>query len=111
MNRLAVAADFFLARWMSRAVSKTRPLVPVLVLMLLASGSAFAQADPWSHTADALLRIFTGPLARAFVVVAIVISGLTLAFSESGGKRGLAGLIFGGALAIGASQMAAVLFQ
>jgi type IV secretory pathway VirB2 component (pilin) len=83
----------------------------MLILMTVFCGSAHAQTDPWTTTAKALLAIFTGPLARAFVVVAIVISGLTLAFSESGGKRGLAGLFFGGALAIGASQMAAILFQ
>ena len=71
--------------------------IHLLVLLdRLTAASAHAQSDPWSRTADAIFRIFTGPLARAFVVVAVVVSGLTLAFSESGGKRGLAGLIFGG---------------
>jgi type IV secretion system protein VirB2 len=80
-------------------------------MLIAAATAAHAQADPWTTTANTLVGIFTGALARAFVVVAIVVSGLTLAFSESGGKRGLAGLIFGGSLAIGASQMAAVLFH
>ncbi len=82
----------------------------LIVGILLTVTAAHAQSDPWSRTAQALLTIFTGPLARAFVVVAIVISGITLAFSESGGKRGLAGLIFGGSLAIGAAQFATVVF-
>ena len=85
--------------------------IHLLVLVILTAASAHAQSDPWSRTADAIFRIFTGPLARAFVVVAVVVSGLTLAFSESGGKRGLAGLIFGGSLAIGAGQMATILFN
>jgi type IV secretion system protein TrbC len=53
---------------------------------------------------------FTGPIARGLSLIAIVVGGLTFAFSEGGSKRLLAGIIFGVGMAIGAVNFMAWLF-
>ena len=72
--------------------------------------AAFAQADPWTASANNLKTAFTGPLATALIAVAVVVAGLTFAFSEGQGKRQLAGLAFGGAMAMGAVRFMAWLY-
>jgi type IV secretory pathway VirB2 component (pilin) len=53
---------------------------------------------------------FTGPIVQGFSLVAIVIGGLTMAFSEGGGKRTLGGLIFGLGMALSAARFMTWLF-
>ena len=78
---------------------------------MLVANTAFAQSDPWSLMAQKLIPIFTGPVAKAFVIVGCVVGGLSMVFSEGGSKRTIGNLIFGGALALGAVQMVAYLFS
>ncbi len=80
------------------------------VLALASTVAAFAQADPWSASATALKTAFTGPLATALIAVAIVVCGITFSFSESGGKRMLAGIAFGGSMAMGAVRFMSWLY-
>lgn len=82
----------------------------VIVLLILTSATANAQSDPWSSMTNKLAPIFTGPVARGFTLVGCVIGGLQLIFGEGGGKRMMGGLLFGGALALGAAQLVAALF-
>ncbi len=72
--------------------------------------SIFAQTDPWTASANNLKTAFTGPLATALIAVAVVVTGMVFAFSEGQGKRQLAGLTFGGAMAMGAVRFMAWLF-
>ena len=81
----------------------------LLVGVCLTQQSAIAQ-DPWSGAATRMATAFTGPIVRGFSLVAIVVGGLTLAFSDGGGKRTLGGLIFGLGMALGATQFMAWLF-
>ena len=53
---------------------------------------------------------FTGPLARSLALVAIVVGGLMFMFGEGGAKRQIAGITFGGGLALFAGQFLAWLF-
>lgn len=69
-----------------------------------------AQADPWTQSANNLQTAFTGPIATALIAVAVVVTGMVFAFSEGQGKRQLAGLTFGGAMALGAVRFMAWLF-
>lgn len=69
-----------------------------------------AQSSPWGNAATKLATEFAGPIARGFSLVAIVIGGLTLAFSDGGGKRTLGSLIFGLGMALGAAQFMTWLF-
>lgn len=87
-----------------RAVS-----VAVFTAVLLAPAMLFAQA-PWERAASNLERTFTGPLARSLALVAIVIGGLMFMFGESGAKRQISGIVFGGGLALFAAQFLTWLF-
>lgn len=77
-----------------------------LAVLVLAS-PAFAQVSPWERAADNLALSFTGPIARALALVAVVIGGLTFMFGEGGAHRHIAGIVFGGGLALFASQFLA----
>ena len=84
-------------------------ICPLSVMMLMAM-NATAQQSPWGQAAEKLASEFTGPIARGFVLVAAVVSGLSVCFSEGGGKSTISKLIFGGALALGAVQIVTWLF-
>ena len=71
--------------------------------------SAFAQ-PPWERAASNLALTFTGPLARSLALVAIVIGGLMFMYGESGAKRQISGIVFGGGLALFAAQFLTWLF-
>lgn len=78
-------------------------------ILLLVPALALAQ-PPWERAAANLERSFTGPLARSLALVAIVIGGLMFMFGEGGSKRQIAGIAFGGGLALFATQFLAWLF-
>jgi len=66
--------------------------------------------SPWERAASNLEAAFTGTLARSLALVAIVIGGLMFMFGESGAKRQISGIVFGGGLALFAAQFLAWLF-
>jgi type IV secretory pathway VirB2 component (pilin) len=66
--------------------------------------------SPWERAATNLSTTFTGPLARSLALVAIVIGGLMFMFGEGGAKRQISGIVFGGGLALFATQFLAWLF-
>lgn len=74
-----------------------------LIGSLWIPGLALAQ-PPWEKAAKNLELTFTGPLARSLSLVAIVVAGLMYMFGEAGSKRAIAGVVFGGGLAMLASQ-------
>jgi type IV secretory pathway VirB2 component (pilin) len=81
--------------------------------VLLASTVLVAQTvttSPWERAASNLQTSFTGPIARSLALVAIVLGGLTFMFGEAGAKRQLSGIVFGGGLALFASQFLLWLF-
>ena len=81
----------------------------VVTAVLVAPALLHAQS-PWERAAGNLERTFTGPLARSLALVAIVVGGLTFMFGEMGAKRQLAGIVFGGGLALFAAQFLVWLF-
>ena len=89
---------------MPQVIAHIRTAVLVLLPRLV-----FAQS-PWERAAGNLERTFTGPLARSLALVAIVVGGLTFMFGEMGAKRQLAGIVFGGGLALFAAQFLVWLF-
>jgi type IV secretory pathway VirB2 component (pilin) len=82
----------------------------VTAAILCAPAAAFAQQAPWERATNNLALTFTGPLARSLALVAIVIGGLLLMFGESGAKRQISGIVFGGGLALFAGQFLLWLF-
>lgn len=85
----------------SHAAARALRLPALLVLAgvpLLAAGTA----NPWENAVTNLQNAFTGPIGRGLSLVAIVVTGLMFAFGEPGGKKALAGVLFGLSMAIGA---------
>ena len=93
----------------SVVISVRRVSVMVFTALLLLPTLAFAQS-PWERAANNLALTFTGPLARSLALVAIVIGGLMFMFGESGAKRQISGIVFGGGLALFATQFLVWLF-
>ena len=92
-------------------VAGVRGVQLILVTAVLVLPPAIASAQsPWERAAGNLERTFTGPLARSLALVAIVVGGLTFMFGEMGAKRQLAGIVFGGGLALFAAQFLVWLF-
>jgi type IV secretory pathway VirB2 component (pilin) len=89
-----------------------RRLMPVSLvgLVLLLLPIALHAQSPWERAASNLSTTFTGPLARSLALVAIVIGGLMFMFGEGGAKRQISGIVFGGGLALFATQFLAWLF-
>jgi type IV secretory pathway VirB2 component (pilin) len=85
-------------------------ILAVAIAVLLAPSLALAQQSPWERAASNLELTFTGPLARSLALVAIVIGGLLFMFGESGAKRQISGIVFGGGLALFAAQFLTWLF-
>ena len=93
------------------AVSRTRCAWTFFISTILVLLPHLASAQsPWERAAGNLERTFTGPLARSLALVAIVIGGLTFMFGEMGAKRQIAGIVFGGGLALFAAQFLVWLF-
>jgi type IV secretory pathway VirB2 component (pilin) len=84
-------------------------IISITIFVVLLPQLLFAQS-PWERAASNLERAFTGPLARSLALVAIVVGGLTFMFGEMGAKRQLAGIVFGGGLALFAAQFLVWLF-
>ena len=90
------------------SVQRAQLILVTAVLVLLPS--IVSAQSPWERAAGNLERTFTGPLARSLALVAIVVGGLTFMFGEMGAKRQLAGIVFGGGLALFAAQFLVWLF-
>jgi type IV secretory pathway VirB2 component (pilin) len=82
----------------------------VMLVAMFAGTIALHAQSPWERAALNLEATFTGPLARSLALVAIVVGGLMFMFGEGGAKRQIAGITFGGGLALFAGQFLAWLF-
>jgi len=83
--------------------------IALVTAVLVAPAVVLAQS-PWERAAINLEMTFTGPLARSLALVSIVIGGLMFMFGEAGAKRQISGIVFGGGLALFATQFLAWLF-
>jgi type IV secretory pathway VirB2 component (pilin) len=91
-----------------KRLSRVGPYTAILVMSGMAL-PAYAQ-DPWDNAVTVLQTAFTGTIARALSLVAIVVGGLMFAFGEGESKRMLAGIVFGVGMAIGAVNFLSWLF-
>ena len=57
----------------------------LLVLAVSAPAQAAGSGMPWESPLEQVVDSITGPVARAAAVIAIVIAGVTIIFSEGGG--------------------------
>ena len=85
--------------------AKTAALVAVfgIAAPALAADSG-GEPMPWEGPMDRFLAFFTGPFVRIAAIIAIVLLGVGMAFSENGtGMRKMVTAFFGIALAFGAA--------
>jgi type IV secretion system protein VirB2 len=61
--------------------------VVVMLTIIALTGPAYAAGSgmPWEGPLEQIVDSITGPVARAAAVIAIVIAGVTIIFSEGGG--------------------------
>lgn len=92
----------------------TKKVARILLVLLMASYlilsisvvcSAASTDMPWEGPMEKLLQSFTGPVAKIVGTLAIVMTGLGLAFGEGGGglRKGLQ-IVFGLSIAFTASS-------
>ncbi len=95
-------------------------LVPAIAgsLILLASPHAARAAVaggggaalPWEGPLNQVLSSFTGPVAKALCILAIVVLGFGFAFSDGGGLRRVLGLLLGVSIAVTATSFGVTFF-
>ena len=101
-------------QWMSFATKdNTRKMLQITTFLLVGLALAIVAPDafantatmPWEGPICAVAKSLSGPTAKAVAVIAVVISGLMLAFGELGGIfKTFMGLLMGIAMAIMATQ-------
>ena len=100
--------------WINKSAGARMAVAPTIIRMvslaLLTTAVAHAQSSPWEAAIAKLVQFFTGPLAKGLSLIAIVIGGLTMAYSESGSKKQFAGIVFGIGMAVGAASLLSWLF-
>ena len=89
---------------MRRLRTSTSAALRLAALLALAALPVLAgtTTNPWQTAVTNMQTAFTGPIGRGLSLVAIVVTGLMFAFGEPGGKKALAGVLFGLSMAIGA---------
>ena len=91
-----------------------RILRATLALVLFFPGVSFASTSsvtmPWDTGLENLVDNLTGTVARLMIIAAIVVAGITWAFTEHGtGGRKISQIVFGGAVALAAVSFLAAL--
>jgi type IV secretion system protein VirB2 len=66
-------------------VGRAFAFAALISIALIQSALAAGSGMPWEGPLEQVVDSITGPVARAAGVIAIVIAGVTIAFSEGGG--------------------------
>ena len=91
------------------------PVLAGALNLLSAPQSALAAAGggqplPWEGPLQQVLASFSGPVAKALCILAIVVLGFGFAFSEGGGLRRMLGLLLGVSIAVTATTFGVTFF-
>jgi type IV secretion system protein TrbC len=81
-------------------------VVFVSVVMIMATPAhAAGSSMPWEEPLQQILESIEGPVAKIVAVIIIIVTGLTLAFGDTGGGfRKLIQIVFGLSIAFAASS-------
>ncbi len=91
-------------------MNQHRALLTTIVAVMCLSMVGHAQS-PWENVANRLASSFTGNIARACTVVAIVVGGIQWMSDDHGsGSKIIGKIVFGGGMAMLATQFLAWLF-
>ena len=88
------------ALWPSKWIRPSATVVAIMLALPLA-----AHATPFDSGISEVQTLFTGTIAKAASLVAIVIGGYAFAHGEPGAKKGLAGVAAGTGIAVLAANM------
>lgn len=83
------------------------PSICLLAVLVLWSGAAHAAGSnmPWEAPLQAILESIEGPVAKIVAVIIIIVTGLSLAFGDTGGGfRKLIQIVFGLSIAFAATS-------
>lgn len=84
----------------------------LIFAILFVPSISHAQAMPWESPLRRVLGSIQGPTLTILLTLAIIVSGLAFALGEAGGFwRRMAGIVFGGAVAVGAASLVTTLFN
>lgn len=83
-----------------RAVHRERTVYHLYVLAVLLIFPLAAHATPFDSGISEIQTLFTGTIAKAASLIAIVIGGYAFAHGEPGAKKGLAGVAAGTGIAV-----------
>jgi len=76
-----------------------------LSLIAPVSARAAGSSMPWEAPLESILQSVEGPVAKILAVIIIIVTGLTLAFGDTGGGfRRLIQIVFGLSIAFAASS-------
>jgi type IV secretion system protein VirB2 len=81
-------------RKFARSTRTLAALAPMSASPAWAAGGGM----PWDGPLSQVVTSLTGPVAGSLIAVAIVASGLTMAFAAGQGMRQFAGIIFAGSI-------------
>jgi type IV secretory pathway VirB2 component (pilin) len=76
-----------------------------VLLLCLSIYPLAAHASPFDSGITSIQTLFTGTIAKAAALIAIVIGGFGFAFGEPGAKKNLAGVAMGSGIAIMATNV------
>ena len=82
-------------------------LIFIILALLLFAEPAFASGSsmPWEAPLTKILKSIEGPVAKIFGTIVIIMTGLTLAFGDTGGGiRKLIQIVFGLSIAFTATS-------
>jgi len=79
-------------------------LLFVGICLIASPAHAAGSGMPWEGPLDQILQSIEGPVAKIIGTLAIVITGLTLAFGDGGGFRKLIQIVFGLSIAFTATS-------
>jgi type IV secretory pathway VirB2 component (pilin) len=101
------------SRWIKLAagISYAFGIVTIVLPARAFAAAAAGGALPWDQPLTTLQTDLQGPVAHSITTAAVIGAGLTWAFSEHGtGARKVSALAFGGAAALGATQLMTAVF-
>lgn len=89
---------------MKRHITKTLAVTGI-ALMLMGPAHAAGSGMPWEGPLQSILESIEGPVAKILATIVIILTGLGLAFGESGGgMRKLLQIVFGLSIAFAATS-------
>jgi type IV secretion system protein VirB2 len=101
-----------------KSVLKSSISTATMLLLMMTTPSAFAgsltsggSGMPWEDAVNTILTSIQGPIARAFILIAIIVTGIMMSFGDHGaGFKKVMGIAFGGSIIVGITSFVSTLF-